>query len=69
MDFFRVFDRWGKMMYSNTEYMKGWDGTFSGQPAAIGTYVWLVQGKDIHGNTLLRKGTVTPCTLVHNLIF
>jgi len=59
MDFFRVFDRWGKMMYSNTEYMKGWDGTFSGQPAPVGTYVWLVQGKDIHGNTLLRKGTVT----------
>lgn len=59
MDFFRVFDRWGKMMYANTEYMKGWDGTFNGQPAAIGTYVWVVQGKDIHGSTLLRKGTVT----------
>ncbi|WP_244620341.1 PKD domain-containing protein [Chitinophaga japonensis] len=59
MDFFRVFDRWGKMMYSNVEYMKGWDGTFQGRPAAIGTYVWVVQGKDIHGNTLLRKGTVT----------
>jgi gliding motility-associated-like protein len=59
MDFFRVFDRWGKMMYANTEYLKGWDGTFNGHPAAIGTYVWVVQGKDIHGNTFLRKGTVT----------
>ncbi len=59
MDFFRVFDRWGKLMYTNVEYMKGWDGTFGGQPAAIGTYVWVVQGQDIHGNTVLRKGTVT----------
>jgi gliding motility-associated-like protein len=59
MDFFRVFDRWGKSMYSNTEYLKGWDGTVNGHPAAVGTYVWVVQGQDIHGNTLLRKGTVT----------
>ncbi|MBC9930742.1 gliding motility-associated C-terminal domain-containing protein [Chitinophaga qingshengii] len=59
MDFFRVFDRWGKLMYNNTAYMKGWDGTVNGQKAPVGTYVWVVQGRDINDKTVLRKGTVT----------
>jgi gliding motility-associated-like protein len=59
MEFFRVFDRWGKLMFSTTEYMKGWDGTVNGLPANIGTYAWVVQGENIKGETVLRKGTVT----------
>ncbi|QJB41866.1 gliding motility-associated C-terminal domain-containing protein [Chitinophaga oryzae] len=59
IDFFRVFDRWGKLMYDNTAYMKGWDGRVNGQPAAVGTYVWVVQGRDVDDKTVLRKGTVT----------
>ncbi|PSL50153.1 gliding motility-associated-like protein [Chitinophaga niastensis] len=59
MEFFRVYDRWGKLMFSTTAYLKGWDGTVNGQPAAVGAYVWVVQGKDINNKTILRKGTVT----------
>jgi gliding motility-associated-like protein len=59
LEFFRVFDRWGKLMYETTMYMKGWDGTVNGLPAGVGTYVWVVQGKDINDNTIQRKGTVT----------
>lgn len=59
LEFFRVFDRWGKMMYSTTEYLQGWDGNFDGQPAAIGTYVWVVQGRNVNNETVVRKGTVT----------
>lgn len=59
MDFFRVFDRWGKLMFSTTEYLKGWDGTVDGKPANVGTYAWVVQGENVKGETVLRKGTVT----------
>jgi gliding motility-associated-like protein len=59
MEFFRVYDRWGKLMFSSTTYMEGWDGTVNGQAAGVGTYVWVVQGKDISNNTIQRKGTVT----------
>lgn len=58
-DFFRVFDRWGRLMYSTVEYLKGWDGSVNGKQAEVGTYVWVIQGKDINGNKVLRKGTVT----------
>lgn len=59
LEYFRVFDRWGKLMYSTREYMQGWDGYFNGQPAAVGTYVWVVQGKNTNEETVQRKGTVT----------
>lgn len=59
MDFFRVYDRWGKLMYSTTKYLQGWNGYFNGSPAAVGTYVWVVQGKNINDETVQRKGTVT----------
>ncbi|MCW3463320.1 PKD domain-containing protein [Chitinophaga nivalis] len=59
MNFFRVFDRWGKLLYSSTAYLKGWDGTVNGQIAGVGTYVWVVEGLDINNRTVIRKGTVT----------
>jgi gliding motility-associated-like protein len=59
LEFFRVYDRWGKLMFSTSEYMQGWDGNYNGVPAAVGTYVWVVQGKDIKNETVQRKGTIT----------
>ncbi|WP_160711509.1 PKD domain-containing protein [Chitinophaga solisilvae] len=59
IDYFRVYDRWGKLMYSTTSYMKGWDGYINGLPANLGTYVWVVQGQDINNQTVQQKGTVT----------
>lgn len=59
LEFFRVFDRWGKLMFSTSEYLQGWNGYFNGSPAAVGTYVWVVQGKNINSETVVRKGTVT----------
>jgi gliding motility-associated-like protein len=59
MNYFRVYDRWGKLMYSSTTYMQGWDGTVNGQRAPVGTYVWMVEGVDINQKTITMKGTVT----------
>jgi gliding motility-associated-like protein len=59
LEFFRVYDRWGKLMFATSKYMQGWDGNFNGQPAAVGSYVWVVQGKNVNDETVLRKGTVT----------
>jgi gliding motility-associated-like protein len=38
-----VYDRWGILMYSTTDFMKPWDGkTTGGKDAPDGTYYWLV---------------------------
>ena len=57
-DYFRVFNRYGQLMYQTKEYMQGWNGTLKGKPAASGTYVWMIKGIDKNGTVIEMKGTV-----------
>lgn len=57
-DYFRVFDRFGATMFQTREWMKGWDGTLKGKPAASGTYVWMIKGIDKNGSVVEMKGAV-----------
>jgi gliding motility-associated-like protein len=57
-DYFRVFDRYGALMYETRQWMQGWDGTLKGKPAASGTYVWMIKGIDRNGAVVEMKGTV-----------
>jgi gliding motility-associated-like protein len=55
--FFRVFNRYGQMLYSTSELGRGWDGTYGGIPQPSGTYVFEAEATDYLGHTVLRKGT------------
>jgi len=57
-DYFRIFDRYGTLMYETKQYMQGWDGALKGKPAASGTYVWVIKGIDKNGSVVEMKGTV-----------
>jgi gliding motility-associated-like protein len=35
-----VYNRFGQLLFSTSNPVMGWDGTFKGQPSATGTYVW-----------------------------
>jgi gliding motility-associated-like protein len=59
IEFFRVFNRWGQMVFSTTENGKGWDGRINGEEQASGTYVWVIKGVDYTGKVFSDKGTVT----------
>jgi hypothetical protein len=56
-EYFRVFNRWGQLVFHTTEAGKGWDGTVNGKVQDGGTFVWMVQGKDYTGKTVSKKGT------------
>ncbi len=56
---FRVYNRWGELVFETKDYMKGWDGRFRGKPAGLGTYVWVVQGVDFNNKPIEKKGAVT----------
>ena len=58
LDFFRVYNRWGQLVYSTNEIGPGWDGTIGGKPQDSGTYVWIVQGTDFTGKRVFKKGTM-----------
>jgi gliding motility-associated-like protein len=59
VDQFTVFNRYGQIVYSSTELMKGWNGRLSGISQPSGTYVWMIKGVDLAGNVHSKKGTVT----------
>ncbi len=54
--YFRVYNRWGQLLFSTSEKGKGWDGTFGGQPQQADTYVWMAQGVDFKNATITKKG-------------
>ena len=56
--FFRIYNRWGQLVYNTTEAGKGWDGTISGKMQDPATFVWIVQGVDFTGKTVFKKGTM-----------
>ncbi|MFL5788863.1 MAG: PKD domain-containing protein [Flavisolibacter sp.] len=59
IDYFRVFNRWGELVFSTTINGKGWDGSIGGKQQGSGTFVWVVRGIDYLGKIVFAKGTVT----------
>jgi gliding motility-associated-like protein len=39
---FRVYNRWGQLIFQTNNWKKGWDGTFRGVQQASGIYVWFL---------------------------
>jgi len=56
--YFRVYTRWGQMIFQTSERDAGWDGTFGGKPVTPGTYVFTAAGKDYSGETIKKQGSV-----------
>lgn len=57
--YFKVFNRYGQVVYSSKNINEGWDGTVNGKPQSTDTYVWMIEGKDYTGKLIKRTGTVT----------
>ena len=56
--YFRVFNRYGVLVFETNQYLKGWDGTYNGKPQPSGVYVWTVAGTDKDFKKVALKGTV-----------
>ena len=52
-----IFDRWGALIFYSDKN-EPWDGTRSGQPMPVATYVWAVNITDLTGQSSKRSGTV-----------
>jgi gliding motility-associated-like protein len=58
INYFRVFNRWGQMVFSSTSLNKAWDGKMDGREQPNGVYVWMVQGITSNDKVITKKGTV-----------
>jgi gliding motility-associated-like protein len=43
---FRVFNRYGQLVFETRDWTHKWDGTVSGAPQPVGTYVWMLSYTD-----------------------
>ncbi|MBL7742813.1 MAG: gliding motility-associated C-terminal domain-containing protein [Chitinophagaceae bacterium] len=57
--YFRIFNRWGQLLYHSKTELPGWDGTINGIPQATQVFVWMIEGISIDNRVISRKGTAT----------
>lgn len=59
INYFRVYNRYGEMVFYTIYFGEGWDGTFHGKPADIGTYYWQLSTTNRFGVEEKIKGDAT----------
>lgn len=59
IEYFRIYNRWGQMVYQTSINGNGWDGKINGQQQKTDVYVWEVKAIDYLGAPVVKKGTAT----------
>ena len=55
---FRVYNRYGQLVFETTDWTRRWDGTLGGKPQGPGTFVWTLQYTDHDtGQRVVQKGS------------
>lgn len=55
--YFRVYNRWGQLLYETHTPNQGWDGTINGKKQGTQTVVWVAEALGQDGKRYVRKGT------------
>lgn len=56
---FKIFDRWGELVFETTDQSVGWDGTFKGEKLDPDVYVYHLRVTCFDGQENLIKGNIT----------
>ncbi|MGZ8523471.1 MAG: T9SS type B sorting domain-containing protein, partial [Chitinophagaceae bacterium] len=56
LKYFRVFNRWGQLVFQTNILCRGWDGIFNGQPQVMDTYTWTLEATGEDGTYYKRAG-------------
>jgi gliding motility-associated-like protein len=54
--YFRIFDRWGQLMFETNEIGKGWDGIFNGREQVQDVYTWTLEAIGEDGKHFKKSG-------------
>lgn len=57
MHFFKIYNRWGQLVYQSNTVGNGWDGKINGRLQETGVFVWMFQATDFQGKAFMAKGT------------
>lgn len=54
---FRIWNRWGQLVYLTKKDGEGWDGIYQGVKQPMETYLWIAEGLDIDGKIIRANGS------------
>ncbi len=58
LNYFKIFNRYGELVYETRETGKGWNGIYKGKPQDMATFVWVAEGITFKNETRQKKGNV-----------
>jgi gliding motility-associated-like protein len=56
LTYFRIFNRWGQLMFQTDKLGEGWDGILKGVPQISDVYTWTVEAVGLDGVHYKRSG-------------
>jgi gliding motility-associated-like protein len=57
--YFKIFNRWGQLIFETKNERPGWNGTLNGIKVPAQVVVWIMEGIGVDNKTHIRKGTST----------
>ena len=55
--YFKIFNRWGELVFETKNITEGWDGRYKGNPVQSHTLVWMLQGIGADNKVYNAKGS------------
>ncbi len=59
LNYFRIYNRFGQLLFYTNQQNGGWDGTYKGKPQNPDVYIWIVEGIDYQDNKIFKRGIIT----------
>jgi gliding motility-associated-like protein len=56
---FKIYNRFGELVFESQDFENGWDGTYRGKDQNIETYVYTVEVLTFGGEILTKKGNIS----------
>ena len=56
---FKVYNRWGNLVFDGLRQDDAWDGTYRGKLQPADTYIWIVMGEDGQGKPMKKTGMIS----------
>jgi gliding motility-associated-like protein len=56
---FKVFNRWGQLLWETTDINAGWDGTYKGEPQPVEVYQYYIKALNWDGEYIIKKDNLS----------
>jgi gliding motility-associated-like protein len=59
LDYFKIFDRYGKELFGGTSFRQFWNGTYNNKECDQGVYFWVIKARNLYNEEKIFKGDIT----------